>query len=384
MIDTVILTIPVSHTWIQEPDKFQPSLRGVKEALERGLGSRLFATYKYNIHHSKGYYPNLTATLRWGNGYQLFLKIQFSVPKLLYGNNLDEVGNEDFEKIVDILKNKLSEMGIRIFTEQLKNALVSIVHYSKNIPLSNHYTASMIIKNLEKLDVTKKLELNHRHFKNQGHALYFDCGSYQIVIYDKLKDINKNKRQAVDKDLTNKQLELFNFIKNNKIQAEILRIEVRLIKKTKLNSIFTQMGYVANPTFKQVFNSEISQKILNIYWNFIVNEKGLFLLKFTEQDTLKQVIDYQKQGGRKLSTIETLGIAQIIDYSKVNGLRGLRETLANIYSDRNWFRQQKYFALIGKITANRTIYGYVQDIEDTLEIFKPYRIEQDLIKGEQP
>ena len=190
MIDTITLTIPISHTWIQEPDKFQPPLSGVKEALERGLGSRLFVTYKYNIHYSKGYYPNLTATLRWDKGYQLFLKIQFSAPKLLYGNNLDEVEDKDFDKIVAVLKDKLSEMGIKLFTLQLKNAPVSIVHYSKNISLPNHYTASMVIKNLEKLDVTKKLELNHRHFKNQGHALYFDCGSYQIVIYDKLKDMN--------------------------------------------------------------------------------------------------------------------------------------------------------------------------------------------------
>ncbi|MBI2596364.1 hypothetical protein HYW46_06545 [Candidatus Daviesbacteria bacterium] len=382
MIDTVILTMQLDKTLVTDPDKFTPSLRWLKES-DRGFGARLFTKYTQNINQKYGYYPRLTVTPRWKGYLEIPLKIEFSVPKLLYGNNLDEVSEDDFERVIEVLQSKLKEMGIRVFPEQLRNALVSAVHYSKNIPLSHFVTASWVISVLSKLDVTKRLELNHRHFKNQGHALYFDCGSYQIVIYDKLKDIGKSKRHAVDKEPTSEQLGLFDFIKKNKIPAEILRIEIRLVQKGKLNSLFTQFGYPANPTFKQIFNSEIARKVLHFYWDFIANEKSLFLLKATDQDTLKQVIEFQRLNKRKLSTIETLGIAQIIEYSKTNGLRTLRESLSSFYSDRNWFRQQKYFDLIEKITADKKPYDFVTDIENTLNTLKPYRIENDLIKGEE-
>ena len=373
MIDTVILTIPVSHTWIQEPDKFQPSLRGLKDVIERGLGARLFAKYTYNMPKSEGYYPRLTVTLRWDKGYQLFLKIEFSIPKLLFGNSLDEVEDKDFDEVVNILKNKLSEMGIRIFTEQLKNALVSAIHYSKNILLSKPYTASMVIKNLGKLDVTKRLELNHRHFQNEGHALYFDSGSYQIVIYDKIKDLAKTNRHSVDKDKTSKQLDLFNYLKENKIPLEVLRLEVRLTKKTKLNSLFRELGFVTNPTFEQVFSKDKAQSVVSHYWNFITQDKNLFMLRFSDTDLLKQVIDFQKLSGKKLSVIETLGLAQIITYSKEFGLRNLRNTLCTHYSERTWFRLNKFFNLIEQITSQRDNFGFINDIEQALLTFEPYR-----------
>lgn len=382
MIDTVILTMQLDKTFVTDPDKFTPSLKWLKER-NQGFGGRLFTKYTQNINQKYGYYPRLTVTPRWKGYLEVPLKIEFSVPKLLYGNNLDEVSEDDFERVVEVLQSKLKEMGIRVFPEQIRKTLVSAVHYSKNVPLSHFVTASWVIKILSKLDVTKRLELNHRHFKNQGHALYFDCGSYQIVIYDKLKDIGKSKRHAVDKDSTVEQLELFKFIKGSKIPAEILRIETRLVKRGKLNSLFTQLGYTTNPTFRQIFKSEIAKKVLYYYWNFIANDKGLFLLKATDQDALKQVIDYQKQNKRKFSTMETLGIAQIIEYAKTNGLRGLRETLGSLYSDRSWFRQQKYFDLIDKITAAKKPYDFVTDIQNTLHTLKPYRIENDLIKGEE-
>lgn len=373
MIDTIILTIPNADKLIWEPDRFTPTLKGIRENAEKGFGARLFMKYTQNINSKIGYYPRLTVTPRWDNGLQIPLKVEFSIPKLIYGNNLDEVEDKDWGLIISTLQKKLLEMGVRLFSSQLENAPVSTVHYSKNIVLSDHYTASSAIKALSKLDVSKKLDINNRHFQNEGHALYFDCGSYQLVFYDKLLDITKNKRQAVDKDKTKQQLDLFGYIKENKIPLEILRFEIRLTKKAKLNSLFGKLGYPINPTFKQAFSQEVSLKVINYYWDFL-KEKGLFLLKFNSTDTLKQVIDYQKLSGKKLYAVETLGIAQIIDYSKANGLRNLKNTVTSLYSQRTWFRLGKYFDKIEDITAKSGNYQFIDDIETTFAKYEPYKV----------
>ena len=226
------------------------------------------------------------------------------------------------------------------------------------------------------------MEVNHRHFQNEGHALYFDCDSYQIVLYDKLRDIVKSSRQAADKDKTVNQLDLFKQYQKKKNAPEILRLEARLIKKVKLNSILTSLGYEPNPTFKSIFDENLAKKVLQYYWDFITPDKGLFILKFSEENILKQVIDCQKAEKTKLNAIETLGLAQIIEYSKNYSLRDLRTTLTDFYSQRTWQRLDKYFKQIEKITSGNKEFGFISDIENSLEVFEPYRTAS-LLEGEQ-
>jgi hypothetical protein len=240
MIDTIILTIPDADKIIWEPERFTPSLQGIRSKAKGNFGARLFTRHTLNIPAKKGYYPNLTVTPRWqrGKGLQIPLRIQFSAPKLVYEDNINELTDECFPLVVKILQEKLKLLGVRLFASQLENALASSVHYSRNIVLKNHYTTSSAINILSKLDVTKKLDINKRHFQNKGHALYFDCGQYQIVFYDKMQDIVKSKRQAVDKEKTLDQLRLFNTLKEKNRQLEILRMEVRITTKRKLNLLF--------------------------------------------------------------------------------------------------------------------------------------------------
>ena len=153
MIDTVVLTMQNADKIIWEPDRFSPSLRDVRQKVSQSFGARLFTKYTYNIPAKHGYFPRLTVNPRWQNGIQIPLRIEFSVPKLLFGNNVDELGQNDWETVIATLKSKLSQMGVKVFSAQLENALVSAVHFSKNIVLSPHYTASIALKTLGKVDV---------------------------------------------------------------------------------------------------------------------------------------------------------------------------------------------------------------------------------------
>lgn len=374
MIDTIILTIPDADKIIYEPERFSPSLEGIRRKAEGNFGARLFTRHTLNIPAKKGYYPNLTVTPRWqrGKGLQVPLRIQFSAPKLIFGNNVDELTDDDFPRVVEILRQKLDLIGVRPYVHQLEEASVSAVHYSKNISLRNHYTASSAINILSKLDVTKKLEINKRHFQNKGHALYFDCGQYQIVFYDKMQDIVKNKRQAVDKEKTLDQLQLFKTLKEENRQLEILRLEVRITTKRKLNSLFRQNGYRIDPTLTDIFSQEKSQRFLQNYWN-LIQEQGKFLLRISDDKPLNMVIKYQQNNGKKMPSLETLALAHILNYTQDNGLRELRNAFTSLYTDRTWYRFKKHLKTVESITDNQPKYQFVEDIESTLSSYKPFR-----------
>lgn len=142
MIDTIVLTLKQDMYTIFEPDKFSPSTKGLYDT-DTGyyrLGGRSYITCKQNPTPSelkKGIYkPRLTVTKRVSRGgtFEIPLKIEFSIPKLLYGNNFDELTDADFTAVIQKLKAVLKEMGVRVFEHFLINAPVSSVHYSKKYP----------------------------------------------------------------------------------------------------------------------------------------------------------------------------------------------------------------------------------------------------------
>ena len=46
-------------------------------------------------------------------GREIYLKIEFSAPKLLFGNNLEELEEADFDKIINKLQEIIKEREVR-------------------------------------------------------------------------------------------------------------------------------------------------------------------------------------------------------------------------------------------------------------------------------
>jgi len=376
MIDTIILTIPNGPMKIwDKKDYWDPSIKGLTDNPSAHYGARLFTKYVCNIPKSKGYYPRLTITSRWNfrtKRHETPLKIEFSAPKILFGNNVDELCDTDLDDFVDTLQTRLKEMGVMLLKNEIENAKITVVHFSKNIPLSGHYTPSQVIKVLQKLETTRQLQLNSKRFQNLGHAIYFDCSSYQIVVYDKIKDLKQTQRHSVDKDKVENQLSLFEELTDNK--TEIVRLEVRLVKKQKLNSLLKKLGYSPDPTLKEVFSEAMSKAVLNHFWEQIASDKNRFLLISQKEDPLTQIINSQKETGKKLSVIETLGLAHALHFANVNGLNELRNSLNTLYSDRTWYRfQGKGLKKLNEIQYNKK-YTYIKEVEDQLSSFTPYKM----------
>ena len=139
------------------------------------------------------YKPRLTVTKRLNRlgGYDIPIKIEFSAPKMLFGNNFDELTDNDFPQLVTKLNTTLREMGVYISEERLANAPVSAIHFSKNIALTDYTLPYTYIKQLTKLNINKKLDTNQTDYRNEGHSFKYRANSFEIAFYDKLKDLQQ-------------------------------------------------------------------------------------------------------------------------------------------------------------------------------------------------
>ena len=132
------------------------------------------------------YYPRLTGYKRKYRD-ERNVKIEFSIPKLLYNNNLDEVSEADFPTVIKQLRERLNDMNVKVSEKILATASVSSVHYSKNIILTAGYTVTQIISEINKIDLTKVFDFARARFINEGQSLYLHTSSHEFTIYDAVK-----------------------------------------------------------------------------------------------------------------------------------------------------------------------------------------------------
>lgn len=105
MIDTIKLCIPLCHCKINNTSIFTPT-----------IGTYLKRQVKYicnpNYKTNKLYLPKLTAFRDYNNENQLL--IEFSAPKLLFGNNFDELETKNFSNVINTLYDRLKYIDIDI------------------------------------------------------------------------------------------------------------------------------------------------------------------------------------------------------------------------------------------------------------------------------
>ena len=284
------------------------------------------------------YKPRLTMTKRFNTTgrQEATLSIEFSAPKLLYGNNFDELTNNDFPLVVDKLKEVLKEMGIRVFRKLLLSAPVSAIHYSKNIPLTDGTTPHYLISKIKEANIQLPLDVNQTDYRNDGHSYKWHSNSYEVAFYDKLKDLemaNKSEKRAIESD-NSIQLNLFETFKEKR-RLEIMRMEVRLNKRQKIGQLFRTLGIQSVLTLENLFSSSIAQQVLLHYLGELESKRlPLFDYKPTSSKSLLAdlVINNPNIGIRK--TIQLFGLKQAFDSTSPRDLRNM----FGKYGQRSWYR----------------------------------------------
>ena len=354
MIDTIVLTLKAGIYTIFEPDNFSPSTRGLTDptAGYYHLGGRSNITCKQNPTSSelkRGVYkPRLTVTKRINRegNFEIPLKIEFSIPKLLYGNNFDELTDADFPVIIQKLKTVLNEMGVGMFEHFLVNAPVSSVHYSKNIALTDYTTPYSYLTEIGKANINKMLDITQIEYRNGGHLLKFHANSFEIVFYDKIKELEQTKKS--DKRTEGKdnvlQLGLFDMLTQRK-PLEVLRVEIRLNKRQKINQILKKINKGVEPTFVNIFSQDTAKKVLLHYISEI-------------EDAYPPLLTYQYDSPKKFFTgflianpkikltpvLKMLGLRALLEEI---GIREFRE-ITKRYGNSAWYSLNKEMKGLGK------------------------------------
>lgn len=365
MIDTVCLLIPKNKmtyfngatNWelYSKTEQYEKYVRNPSKA-EQNTGK---------------YFPRLTGYSRRFSQ-EANVRIEFSIPKLLYLNNLDELEDEDFSEVIEVLQKRLKTMGVGVFRSILENAPVSSVHFSKNILLQDGYTVNHLISEMNKVNLRKSFDFAKTRFMNDGQSLYAHTTSHQLVIYDKIADLNKDKKRAIDKDQTLFQKCLFTEFRKQQEPQEIIRFEIRINHKQKLNKILETLGYKKNPVFKQIFDSEISKKVIIDYWKKLIKERNLGILSISM--SIKDVLQTLFLKDKKLKPKQGIYLVGLFMLARdENGMRQLRTIISKRSHDRTWYRIAKDMQQATELVTQNKLRDWVTQIDRSLELFVAYK-----------
>ncbi len=347
MIDTIVLTLKTGMFTILDHDKFSPSTKGLYDASTGyyRLGGRSNITCKQNPTPNElkqGIYkPRLTVTKRINRerNFEITLKIEFSIPKLIYGNNFDELTDADFPTVIQKLKTVLRDMGVYLFEKSLINAPVSSVHYSKNIALTDYTTPYTYLSQLNKLNINKRLDTNRTDFRNEGHSFKYRANSFEVVFYDKIKDLQQAKvseKRAEEKDNA-LQLGLFDILTKRK-PLEVLRVEIRLNKRQKISQILRLIGKDIEPTFADIFSQDTAKKVL-LHYISEIEEAYPPLLNYQYDSPKKFFSGFIRSNPNTKLTLplKMLGLRVLLDEI---GVREFRE-MTKHYGSSAWYSLNK-------------------------------------------
>lgn len=372
MIDTIRITLPYG--------KYHESENSTTPFWTMTKGDHRYtheAKQLTNMQKLSGvYYPRIKRVKR---GKAVLLQVEFSAPKMLFGNNVDEVCEKDFPKIVKVLQARLAELGVNVFTHDLEKAPISTFHPSKNIDLSSGYTATGVIRELQKINLTQKMDLNKDSFRNDGHSLQLYANSHSLVFYDKIKDLKKSKKRAIDKDQTLAQMTLFQDISISPTPTEILRMEVRLTDKRKMNALLKENELAPNSTFHDVFKENVCQKILLWYWKKMIVNENLFLFSLVSNP--QSIFQNIMTTFPEIKPKEAIYLMGLYHLSRdADGLRGLRTRVETKASKRSWYRYTRDMKRLNEATKATDCHQWVYDIEQQITTYTPLKIHDLLCK----
>lgn len=337
MIDTIGLWIIADNISIANYDVFSPSAKNFFEPPFYKGACVKCVQYPSGTDIKAGIYkPKLTLIKRVvDGGYSTNLKVEFSVPKLLFGNNFEELEEADFEAVLLKLQEILAEMGVLVEVETLKYAKVCCVHFGKNIILAEA-PSSLIINTIRKLNISKRLDAGNTDYRNDGQAIRYHTNSYELTFYDKVKDLEQSKiseKRAIECD-NEFNLDFFNVARL--ACKEVLRMEVRLNKSGKLKEILAKVGCeVKAPTFKDVFDKEVARGVLILFWDSCIKPSlpAIILSEKSGQEIYHQAKSLGMNDYRALQVVGALHIIQGDTY----------RTLRNDLSNHSYYRVKAEF-----------------------------------------
>lgn len=373
MIDTIVLSLPKEKFKILDYNAFSPSASGLFDFPYMSMGSKGFVKCVQNPPKNemkvRGIYkPRLTLikAVRKG-GSCIELKIEFSIPKLIFGNNFEELSDANFNRVVELLQKALLEMQVATNIEDLKIASVSAIHFSKNMALREYVTCSMVINELRNLDLGKRIDIGEEKFRNGGRSIHFQTKTRDIVFYDKVKDLEQasiSASKAIEKDSAIQLNLLDGFAQAQGL--EVLRMEIRLGNRKEIEQVLAKIKYRVDMNFSSLFSKEIAFGVLNHYWAMFYESSHVLRFKsegvFDLAETIR--LSCPKMSSKKL--LEVVGAMVLSNEGGSVRLRSFLKYEGNLNKNRQWYKLRKYVRCLQYRKTNKQL--AMDQVGDFLQI----------------
>lgn len=165
------------------------------------------------------------------------LTVETSLPKLLYGTNLFECKEEDYERAVGKIRERLTEAGVSVGSD-FSDFKLSRVDFCRNLQVDSHPMDYLIALSTFAYPRAVKREIAHE-------TLSFRNGNRELELYNKVREIRE----------TEKDPKILRLVKDR--EEDILRVESRLKRPRAVKRI------VCGETLAEVFDLKLSRKILS-------------------------------------------------------------------------------------------------------------------------
>lgn len=360
MIDTVKLYLDADEFTLLEHSE-------LSSFTVRSGVSRMVRNPSRNELRAGMYLPRLTLTRRpTRTGVSEALTVEFSAPKLVFGNNFDELTDNDFGVVIVKLEASLRYMGVAVTRETLASTKVVCWHPSKNIVLDNPLGCQVVINTLRKADYTRVYSIQKTNFQD-GEVLHFQCNSKDIAFYDKLADL----RQAKTSDKKSRE-------EDNQIQVSlldgigatndfsVLRYEVRINGIRAMQHNFKDINK-DDLIFSRLFNTRLSREVLLKHWEVFSSQIDYLSLDVNMPLELLQNYLVENKDATPQSALAAVAGLFIANQESTTALRN---TLDKRFGRHYW---PKLKPNMKKIKGRR--YSDVTEVTNSLNEFQPTRIE---------
>jgi hypothetical protein len=232
----------------------------------------------------------------------------------------------------------------------------------------------MVLGELGKANLTKRLDLSHTDYRNEGHSIRHHANSFEITFYDKMKDMQQStisEKRAIERDNAI-QRNLFADTKSFPKQLQVLRMEVRLGNRTKIKSLFRTLGIATSMEFQALFDKMVAKKVLLHFWSSIKQDMPLLALSQFKPEDIIQAMMMESQGGAKpAKLLQRLGSLILI---RSVGMRGAKALMQRHSTARTWQRLKRELGNLNLPT--RLKFAAMRHIDEGLSQFKPIKISE--------
>lgn len=295
------------------------------------------------------------------------LRVEGSLPKLVLGNNLDELADEDAEVVLRTLSNVLADMGVDVAEETLWQAKVSALHVGKNVLLSPDMTCSTALMELASHPQRATWDQTQSSFRNGGDGFKLHTDSRETTFYDKLADVRramKRPKRAIDP-----QSGVLGVPSGVRPVCgdQVLRMECRFNTRPSVKDAMAWMEPpILDPRLRDVFNAEVAMKVLlRELERFEGPPSGAATVGLAPLDTLSA---YMREGMTLRAALAAHGLQ---DLEKVYGSAAVRRTAeAHGVSAPAWYRLKN----LRRVAPTGGSVSAVQVIKAALVTYSPMRL----------